>query len=283
MLMRLVVLLGLAVCVHLTGFTSLSAQQFSVTPQTTTISYDAFTGVGSGQVRLFIREALSGPPHNVAGWSMSVGSDDSLLTPTDVEMGSYIETVNNGFPPGFWSTNIVSGGVTAGAVYDLFGQAICTYEVPKEVLVVSYSTVASAVAGDSIGVTTLLTSASLGSPAVSTVIVVAGASLPLTFVEGIVSLAPGGRFIRGDANSDGGVDAIPDAVSLLASLFGGEIVPLQCIAAGDVNNDGVVNIADPIALVSWGFDGGPAPSMPFPACGLPAAPPPLSCDLSACP
>ncbi|MGE3167029.1 MAG: hypothetical protein AB7O52_19150 [Planctomycetota bacterium] len=61
----------------------LGAQQFTVTPEATTILYDVDTGVGSGQVSLFIQEALTGPANNVSGWSMSVGSDAGVLTCED--------------------------------------------------------------------------------------------------------------------------------------------------------------------------------------------------------
>ena len=75
------------------------------------------------------------------------------------------------------------------------------------------------------------------------------------------------RFIRGDADGDGRIDPIPDAVTiLLAGLFG--IGPIPCRAALDANGDGVAaEPVDAIVLLTWAFLGGPAPAAPFPECG----------------
>jgi len=63
--------------------------------------------------------------------------------------------------------------------------------------------------------------------------------------------APDDRFLRGDANSDGNRD-VGDAIFLLDHSFRrGEEPP--CRKAGDVNDDGRINIVDPMALVSGLF------------------------------
>ncbi len=58
-----------------------------------------------------------------------------------------------------------------------------------------------------------------------------------------------------------------DAFRVLNYLFvTGE--PLPCPDAGDVNDDGRLDISDPIRLIRFLFQGGPAPERPFPQAGL---------------
>jgi hypothetical protein len=80
-------------------------------------------------------------------------------------------------------------------------------------------------------------------------------------------LAGAVRFVRSDANGDGGID-IADAIAVLSYLFSKE--PLDCLASGDGNNDGAVDIADAISTLGYLFARGPTPAAPFPGCGLPA-------------
>jgi hypothetical protein len=73
------------------------------------------------------------------------------------------------------------------------------------------------------------------------------------------------RFLRGDSNSDAGLD-ISDPVFLLNYLFlGGP--PALCDDAVDTNDDGTIDIADGVFLLSFLFLSGSLPE-PHPACGL---------------
>ncbi|MCA8961581.1 MAG: proprotein convertase P-domain-containing protein, partial [Planctomycetes bacterium] len=84
----------------------------------------------------------------------------------------------------------------------------------------------------------------------------------LTFSDGATSGTP--QFRRGDVNDDGSVN-IADAIALLTALFGGGFVP-ACDDAADANDDGGVNIADAIAVLNALFSGGFIPA-PNPNCG----------------
>ncbi len=93
-------------------------------------------------------------------------------------------------------------------------------------------------------------------------------------------LHPGWYFLRGDANQDGRIN-ISDPLATLRYLFSDLRVP--CVAALDVSDDGAVQIADAISLLMYLFLSGPSPSAPFPECGYVAKPPPgLSCDQEPC-
>ncbi|HVR73695.1 MAG TPA: hypothetical protein VMT52_05160 [Planctomycetota bacterium] len=108
-----------------------------------------------------------------------------------------------------------------------------------------------------------------------------GAGPALAEVEVIAQVTgePSALFVRGDA--DGNADTnLGDLIHTLSHLFLGE-GELQCEAAADVNNDGVVDISDAMFQGAFLFQRGPDPSFPFPACG-PSTTPELSCEISPC-
>ncbi|MEM7262729.1 MAG: hypothetical protein AAF488_12120, partial [Planctomycetota bacterium] len=91
-----------------------------------------------------------------------------------------------------------------------------------------------------------------------------------------------GTFVRGDCNDDGNLD-ISDPVALLDSLFSGGGVP-ACVDACDGNDDGGMNIADVIYLLSHQFSMGADPAPPFPDCGVDPTPDASGCDtFTSCP
>ena len=62
---------------------------------------------------------------------------------------------------------------------------------------------------------------------------------------------------RGDASGNGSID-LGDAIQILAHLFGGD--PIGCRDAIDIDDDGIANIADPIGLLQYLFNGGEPPA-----------------------
>ena len=77
---------------------------------------------------------------------------------------------------------------------------------------------------------------------------------------------PALAFVRGDSNGDGQQD-ISDALATLGLLFAGEN-SVPCLEAADVDNDGALNVTDPIYELRHQFLGGPPPPAPFPVCGV---------------
>lgn len=72
------------------------------------------------------------------------------------------------------------------------------------------------------------------------------------------------EFLRGDASYNGKL-SLSDATVILENLWLN--VPLVCRAAADANNDGTLNVADPVYLLTFLFGSGPPPPPPFPAPG----------------
>ncbi len=79
---------------------------------------------------------------------------------------------------------------------------------------------------------------------------------------------PAVTFERGDADGNGGVSALLDALFLLTWQFSGGPTP-PCMDAADADgNNGVTALLDALFLLSWQFTGGPAPPDPGPStCG----------------
>ena len=77
---------------------------------------------------------------------------------------------------------------------------------------------------------------------------------------------PRGAFIRCDANDDGAVD-VSDPVRILNDLFV-EGPQSLCGAASDCNGDRRIEIADAIFGLTYLFVGGPPPPAPFPRCAV---------------
>ncbi len=93
---------------------------------------------------------------------------------------------------------------------------------------------------------------------------------------------PGVDFIRGDCNTDGGID-ISDVVRLLGTLFSGAN-PFDCPEACENNDDGALDIADAIFVLNWLFSSGPNLPPPSPACGADPNPPGPGCpSFGGCP
>lgn len=109
----------------------------------------------------------------------------------------------------------------------------------------------------------------------------------LEFADGYIEnggvFVPTREFIRGDANDDGVVD-MSDPVSVLNLMFLG--TPVPCEVALDANDDNTLDLSDPVYLLGYLLlAGAPEPPLPFGACGDDPTPVgPLGClGFAGCP
>ncbi len=82
-------------------------------------------------------------------------------------------------------------------------------------------------------------------------------------------------FLRGDVNEDGIVD-IADGVNMLDYMFLSGFT--YCVDANDIDDDGVVNVTDAVNLFGYLFTGSSAPAAPFTVCGPDPTPDTLGCE-----
>ncbi|MBN1417396.1 MAG: hypothetical protein JXP34_01390, partial [Planctomycetes bacterium] len=84
------------------------------------------------------------------------------------------------------------------------------------------------------------------------------------------------RFLRSDANADGAID-LADPIAALSFLFDGAQREIPCEAALDADGSGQIDIGDAIYTLEYLFADGPAPVAPFPEPGCDATPGGLPC------
>ena len=117
-----------------------------------------------------------------------------------------------------------------------------------------------------------------------TVLVIGGARI-LPFTEnGAIEIVFPPPFARGDCNQDGTID-LADVIFSEIYMFAGGEKP-GCIDACDNNDDGVLNIADPIYLLNLLFIQGPPLPDPGGFCGSDPTEDSLEClafTASVCP
>ncbi len=117
----------------------------------------------------------------------------------------------------------------------------------------------------------------LGKPPVEVLYTVDGSDIYPEKHNGQIQLSMPPVFIRSDANDNGKVN-ISDPVFLLSFLFaGGETPP--CEDAADANDDGSIDLSDVVTILHYLFGGGtvPPPSPPGPA-GRDPTPDELGCE-----
>ena len=217
----------------------------------------------------------------IQGFNIDVCHDESVLDVLSIDLGPGLLLLNNGDGPDFIETYPdTAGGVVFGCIFSIFALPGIGLEPD------TYSplfTIVYQAANVVPAVTTLEfcdIAACVGCPIAPTVLVVLGQSIPPALVDGTVFF--GSPFLRGDANDDGLID-LGDPISLLEYLFGGGDAP-SCASAADVNDDDMINMADPIFELGYLFADMPAPAAPFPACGVEVTPGTLTCDeITTCP
>ncbi|MEM7165634.1 MAG: hypothetical protein AAF581_09220 [Planctomycetota bacterium] len=227
--------------------------------------------------------ATQGSPLDLLGWSYGVCSDATLVTVAGVVDGFTSATVSHGGPPAFNAIDISPNpgtGFTVGVVVD-FATATLSPGTGYELNVATYDlnpAVQNATAS-------LDFCDTLSTPTVQTLVVELGGA-PVVPVQtsgsiAITSLAAT-EFIRADVDGNGGVNLV-DAILLAQALFQTG-TPLACEAAGDVDDNGILDpLPDLLALLAYLFQGGSPPPPPFPSCGLAATPHMLACGSSGCP
>ncbi len=207
------------------------------------------------------------------GWSEAGGTAVTVSDPVPV---GNLAGLNGGTGPSFFGTSNFGSDWTVGVVYNFLGGVFLQFPPAAGPAVTADYT--GTIAGESI--ITISMDNTLGSPPVSNVIVVGGASFPV--IEGspgtisVIIFDPHG-FIRGDCNDDGIVN-IADAVWTLNELFLAGPASV-CPDACDSNADGMVDATDASYTLNFRFLDGPPPSAPFPDCDADGGP---DCD-SSCP
>ncbi|MGE3163381.1 MAG: hypothetical protein AB7O52_00595 [Planctomycetota bacterium] len=234
-----------------------------------TARFNAGGSVSPGVVVVTMTSVQAGDPTQAEVQGFSFGLlDGSAVDLAEINLsGTVTAGTNGGTGPDFFAaqTAAVGGdGGTVGVVVSLsppFDVIAPGTDLPIANFV--YEASATAVDGDSANLTF---SDSLGNPAVALVAVVDGNTVVPSTVGGVVSVEEvvDVAYLRGDANSDGGID-IADGIWILNFLWqGGPASP--CAASQDANGDGMGDTSDAMYIIFYQLLDGPAPVGNFPNC-----------------
>lgn len=209
------------------------------------------------------------PTAAVEGWSFAVCHWEDKASVVEFAPAADLDVLRGGDPVDFLAINLVPGelraGVTQAAIIDFTAKSYGPYPEGIDLLHIGYRVAAET--------SIAFCSNVLGDPPIANVVVIRGDSYapPPSQMAG-ATLVPGAlaaRFIRGDANRDNKVN-IADAVALCWTAAGRGPVP--CEDAGDVNDNGRIDLADPIYLLMYLFAAGRPPASPFPQPGADLTP-----------
>lgn len=141
------------------------------------IGYSPVTGIGSGHVALMCEEGSSNPgyPMPLAGISMAIQHDPSLLNYVAVEQGLALANLNNGGGPDFWGVNTVDGAVLVGALISFTFGDVLVCDVDREIAVIEFATNPQTLQGNPTGTSGVLPWGNPGtSPPLDNLVVVDG-------------------------------------------------------------------------------------------------------------
>jgi len=235
------------------------------------------------------------------GWQLSVALDGecSLAMVTVGGTALYAEGETPNFMGGFDNTEVIDpaknedqvGLVSAVVIHLKKGTLLneLTENVPGTASVLRMELERTAAQGQSTTTCTVSTKDGLigsGQPVDNKVTINGNSEIPCNAATAnvVISFAPDGpltnTFIRGNANNDGKID-IADPIWVLNELFlAGPAT--GCQDAADANDDDMVNLSDAEYLIDYLFKAGPVPPAPFAACGEDTtSPETLGCETNA--
>ncbi|MCI0651560.1 MAG: hypothetical protein L0Z55_06740 [Planctomycetes bacterium] len=253
------------------------AQDFTFALDSQEAFYDPIDGAASFALLATIDEDVPAglEPSSVFAVSYNLAHDGDILEATGVDFAPWVDALNFGAGPTYIDLDLAANGGDGLSLLIAFSYIEAmqpTCEDPIGVAAISYETVAASLIADTVGVSTDVTWTEIPVGIdLGNFLAFDDSFDPITpeFVSGTVALTPiEPPIIRGDANGDGFVNALIDALYLLHWGFKSGAPP-PCVDAGDVDDNGELHaILDSLYLLNWQFNAGPAPPSPGPlTCG----------------
>lgn len=255
---------------------------FTYHAENSIVPYDPLTGTGTFSVAPKISQSPNDPnfPLETQGFSMVLVHDPTMLTPMNVDPSPLLATVNAGAAPDFYAATIIDNAFIVGVVYSFFGTDSLAFPIETPVLEVEYMTNPAGFQGLAPPITTSLTwtdglAVDPNNHPVGNVVTTGGLSSAPAFDHGVITFVSDTTFVRGDINGSGSI-TMPDPLAILTYAFGS--TSPNCLDAGDVDDNGRVNIADAILLFNYLLvPGSSTPAAPFPDCGADITDDEVSC------
>jgi hypothetical protein len=178
---------------------------------------------------------------NVQGWSFGVCSDPAYLTVDSAVLGADASTSKNGAAPDFGEIAVLPNGATCGVVICFTGCAVIAPGAGISLLDVGYTVAATASPGTS---TPVAFCSILGTPPVSTVVVVGGGSITPDTVGATVSIPDPNSLVASDSN--GLLGGTVDSTVSFDNVVGGAYDAAQTSMSYDASILGLNSIANSV-------------------------------------
>ncbi|MGB1661190.1 MAG: hypothetical protein ACPHP7_09535 [Planctomycetota bacterium] len=215
-------------------------------------------------------------PEDVEAYSFGLVYDSNDIDPLSAEVGSAVLEATGPAGPDFFfvdlmpaSVPVTGNGLTVACILSLsFPIVTIPAGIQQEITAITFDCLPSATPGAEIVIDF---SDQLGDPQILLVASVIGQDQFLVPFSGLITVfeepppPTGPSFVRGDANGDGALD-ISDPVRIGVYVARG-VNQLACLAAGDVDDDGLIQLSDVVLLLTYLFSDGAAPAAPYPDCG----------------
>ncbi len=208
------------------------------------------------------------------GFSFGIPFDSNQITPANTTLSG---TFSDGADYAEVVVDVAAGFLTASVILDLVSPIDRTIPIGGDLPVFQISWIVDLAVQESTSIPVQFQEGLGIVPVPLALIDLAGNSLSPMIENGVilVTTPPTIEFIRGDMNLDGLVD-VSDPIGILSWIFEG--FTANCLDAADANDDGMVDIGDPIFLLGFQFSHTAPPPEPFPQAGPDPTADNLECD-----
>ena len=253
------------------GFLSVIEQNVLIAESTTGVA-----NLGETDHEIAIRAFNS---QDLQGFSVSMTYDPLIWEFSHVEItGTITETAGAEFVEEF--SNDGAGSAVLGVLLDILppyaGQVIPATGIELELARFYFDVQPDVFESAN---TVIGFAPSPGAPAVDNVFVIDNQSVTPLTIDAHIEVAVQNIFLRGDADGDLYLD-LSDVINNLVYMTGAcpECPDPTCEKALDVNDNGMIDLADGVQLVNYLYTFGPPPAAPFPEPGPDPTPDNLTCD-----
>lgn len=251
-----------------------------------TVEYDVTTGLRQFEMIVTLSEDPANPdyPNAIGGFTMAIAHDSGIVQAVSADAGDYLQSLNDGDGPEFFASGESDDG--SGFIVSVIVHILDIFPFPpgSEAIDMTYVTIPDSLQGSADTVVTALSFQDLlfQGMTITNQVFSYQPPVPAELVDGQVMLVPTDPFRRGDVNDDGLV-GIADPILAIEFLFGSGSEP-GCLDAIDVNDDGSGGIDDVILSLNYQFLGGAPPAAPGPLeCGVdPTLDALAACQYSGC-
>jgi len=269
--------LGVAIC------SIAAAQSFELSAPAVAVGFSPADGIAPFSFICTVEELGVPAVAPAQAFSLGLQVDPTLVTIGGAIPSGPIALLHTGGGPDYFGVGIHTDGITIGCVFAFDLTETLVLAGPTDIVEITGQGVSTALLGQANPLATGLNFVdTLGAPPVENAVAVNFAEFAPVLSPGVLTFEPAADllFIRGDLDGSISIN-LADVIQLFLYVFDG--VGGDCLDSLDVNDDGVIDIADGVFELNYIFEAGVAPAAPFPACASDGTIDLLDCALTTCP